>query len=216
MSKRLQKKLEKAYTKYKTDKDYRVGILNDKLLRCQVEEINKNPSLDNFISFTNCLNFFYSTRLQAAVDRENELLLSKNRIIVSIAEILKKNWKKGFKLYEEFEKKKVDTKKVEALRTLLYQFLNRQCYSFTTKVFHQLNNQYPILDRNVNLFMKKEGYAEGVNFYNSNNSYGIFYDHYKNMLKDLSYSVNVVDKVDNAIWVHVAQHQSDYLSEVEA
>ncbi len=204
MNKRLKNKLEKYYKLQSSKPEYKIGALNDLILADIIKRIRRKPSLDNFIQFTNCLNFFYSTRLQAAVDTDKRILATKNKIIVQVAKILKNNWQNGVMINSEKSGGEVNVKKVEKIRVALKKKLDRGAYSFSTKVFHQLNHHYPIIDANVNRFMSKHKYKEGINFYNDKNTYSDFYTRYLTMMKDLKYRKNQVNKIDNSIWVYIS------------
>lgn len=201
--KRIINALNRSYNAYATLDEYRLGALNDVVLANLVENIRKSPSLDNFIIFTNCVNYFYSTRLQAAVTQEYRSLNTRNKVIIRAAKVLESAWKDNvIRLNKEKQGGKVNVEKVEWLRQRLDIVMKRGSYSFTTKVFHQLNSQYPILDARVNQFMKLKILDRRINFYNHNNSFSVFYNEYILMMKKLKWAEDQVNELDNAIWVY--------------
>jgi hypothetical protein len=210
--KKLKRSLEKAHDEYLNDPFRRIGMLNDKVLAGIVKDIRKNPSLDNFIMFTNCLNYFYSTRLQAAVDRDSIALKNSSRVIIRVAKELLKAWdEEGLNLKEEISYGPINVRKVERLRTRLKKVLGgRAAYSFCTKVFHQLNSQYPILDIRIYRFMDKRGFRDKVNFYKKENSYKIFYSKFIDMVVALEWSQDEINELDNAIWVYYDKRKAGY------
>jgi hypothetical protein len=168
-----------------------------------VKNIRKSPELDNFIIFTNCINYFYSTRLQAAVTQEYRSLNTRNKVIICVARALEQVWNdETICLNKERQGGKVNVQKVERLRQRLDQVMKRGSYSFTTKVFHQLNSQYPILDTRVNQFMKLKILDRKINFYKQGNPFGVFYNEYTKMMKKLDWPMDRVNELDNAIWIY--------------
>ncbi|MBO9565437.1 MAG: hypothetical protein J7621_21850 [Niastella sp.] len=213
--KRLLKGLQKAYKEYEENPYRRIGILNDEILAIVVARIRKEPSLDNFLMFTNCLNFFYSTRLQGAVDKDVFALKNVNKVIIRVAKELEAAWgENGLNLKAEQPSGPVNVKKVERLRRKLKKVLNeRRAYSFCTKVFHQLNSQYPILDARINQFMYKEKFKPyRVNFYADHTPYKVFQTAFQDMMKDLGWPLDQVNELDNAIWVYFDKHLARYKS----
>lgn len=206
----LNENLTRAFKKYQTEPIFKVGILNDELLAEIIEKIRHNPTLENFILFTNCLNFFYSTRLQAAVDRDDDVLKTKNDIIINVAKKLQRNWKEGLVLCNEANGEKINCQKVEDLRIDLKDYLKRGTYSFSTKVFHQLNDGYPILDTNVNKFMQVEAFRNGYNFNLKDVSYCTFCSTYMEMMDSIKWRRENLNSFDNAIWVHVDSNREKY------
>jgi len=206
----LKKQLKEAHEKFQTRPVFKVGKLNDVLLAEIIERIRANPSLENFILFTNCLNFFYSTRLQSAVNKDNDVVKSKNDIIINVAKKLKENSSKGLRLIAEKNGGEINPEKVEKLRVDLKEYLNRGTYSFSTKVFHQLNSNYPILDANVNKFMQVNKFKKGKNFYSDKVDYATFYSAYQNMMEKIGWDKSKVNELDNAIWVLVDSNRDIY------
>lgn len=199
----VRKELKASLKIYNTIEIHKIGKLNDQLLKELVSRIRKNPTLDNFIVFVNCLNYFYSTRLQASKGNNSEL-------IIKVAKILKANWKAGILLKNEIAEQELSCYKIDNLRDQIFASLKRNAYSFSTKVFHQLNYAYPILDANVNCFLKKEGYGVGVGFYTNN--YQVFYDVFHRMVKDMQWPTDQINTIDRAIWGIVARNEKKYFS----
>lgn len=212
ISRDLKKQLEFAYRSFSKDPIHKVGRLYDMILSDIIKDLNQNPELEQFILFTNCLNLFYSTRLQAAVNKKSDVHNTKNKIILKVAILLQENWKKGICLSKETQTTILRKEKVEQLRKLLNENLGRHAYSFTTKVFHQLNCNYPILDRNVFTFMRKENFNNRTNFYNASQPYSTFLKCYHNMMHEINWPENKVNELDNAIWVHVDNHKPKYFN----
>ena len=73
---------------------------------------------------------------------------------MKIAKILFNNWTNGLNFSVIRGQKQVDTKKVEILRNKIQNKLGVDLFSLTTKIFHQLNSQYPIYDSRVCKFLK--------------------------------------------------------------
>lgn len=209
-NKRLYKALNKNLEGFDTAMQFKIGITNDLVLKIILKRIQKEPSIDNFIMFTNCLNFFYSTRLQAAVNNAKYKVKTKSRIIITVAKYLKSNWQEGLQLSSESKKKCVDCNKVEQMRKDLKKSLGRGSYSFSTKVFHQLYSNYPILDTNMNAFMHKEGYKYRVNFYNDSNTYQTFHDHYLEMIENIQWEKNDINSFDTSVWIQVTNNSKRY------
>jgi hypothetical protein len=201
MNTRLKKNLCNSLEIYNTGDIHKIGKLNDKLLAELVMRIRLKPSLNNFILFVNCLNFFYSTRLQASKGNKND-------IIIKVARILKENWSSGLRLKEEQQGSRLNVEKVDVLRNAIFNTLKRNAYSFSTKVFHQLNYGYPILDNNVNIFLKRESYGCRVNFYN--NDYAEFKRCFYDLVNDIRWPVNSINKLDRAIWGIVSRNEKKY------
>jgi hypothetical protein len=210
MNKRLKNRLVKQISNIDSNVEFKVGITNDRLLKILIENIRSDPSFDNFVIFTNCLNFFYSTRLQAAVNQNKRALKTKARIIYRVSEYLRGNWEDGLQLNDVNEGGSIDEKKVDKLRKALKTKLGRGSYSFSTKVFHQLNSKYPILDRNVNAFMQKNGYKRGIDFYKTEATYTAFTAKYFLMMNDLVWDSADVNNFDIAIWLHVSNNRLTY------
>lgn len=194
--------LKNALVMLKTERKHLVGKMNDILLKEILLEIREKPTLGNFVMFVNCLNFFYSTRLQAAKGDRDE-------IIIKVAQLLKSNWRNGIKLFEEIQGGECNLKKIDLLRDQMFITLNRHAYSFSTKVFHHLNNLYPILDLNVRTYMKNEFYQfHKSSFYTK--PYDFFYLKYMEMVNQLKWPKNKIDELDVAIWITVNNNRKKY------
>ncbi|MGN7824897.1 hypothetical protein ACTJJB_32535 [Chitinophaga sp. 22536] len=207
--KRLINQLNKAYNEYSDSDVCRLGKLNDMVLARLVKDIRQTPSEDNFIIFTSCINYFYSTRLQAAVNQDRRTLNTWGKVIIRIAKVLEAAWDdEEICLKKEKQGGKVDTKKVEHLRELLHDKIDRGTYSFTTKVFHQLNSQYPILDGRVNQFMEQIILKRKGHFHKRETPFSTFYSEYIQMMERLQWPVNQVNELDNAIWFYYSKHMA--------
>lgn len=179
-----------------------VGKCNDEVLQILLTLIYKKPVLKNFISFIQTLNFYYSTRLQTAVGKRNDT-------IINVAKLMKDNWKHKINLSKVAEGK-IDVQKVDKFRLAVKDCLGNDYYSFSTKVFHQLKNQYPIVDTNVKKFMKKHGYSNGKNYSNPSRSYEEFYRDFMKMMKLLKWPLLNVETIDIAIWELVSSRRKYY------
>lgn len=206
MNTKLNRKLKASYKLFNKRPEYRVGIQNDIILKDILNKIeNEHTSLDNFIAFTNCLNFFYSTRLQTNIDKNRKSILNRNLVVVWVAKFLQANWNNGLMLAEERKTKSITVKKVDKMRKALVRKFGKELYSFTTKVFHQLNSQYPIIDRNVKDFIRRYNYKNKILL--DQGSYKEFYANYLLMIKDIGWDQNDVDGFDIAMWVHISKQK---------
>jgi hypothetical protein len=181
-------KLKQALQKNKSGCNGKIGRCHNKILQLLVLNIRNRPSLDNFIAFVETLNFFYSTRLQSAKGNKNE-------IIIVAAQLLKDNWKRRTKLCD-VSAHNVDANKVESLRAQFRIVFINDYFSFVTKVFHILNDQYPIIDTRVKNFLKQHGFSRKVNY--SNRPYSEFYKKIREVMKELNW--RSVESFDLAVW----------------
>lgn len=133
----LRKDIIKSLRRYKSSA-YRVGRLGDDLLQEILKEYKRQPSLDRAIQFISCLNFFYSTRIQLAEGTVNDN-------VIKIARIFHGNWNKGLNLIEIKQGQKPSTYLVNQMRIKIKNASGKDLFSLTTKIFHQLNSQYPIM-----------------------------------------------------------------------
>jgi hypothetical protein len=132
----------------------------------------------------------------------------RNSTVIAAAEILQENWYKGVVLDQVRQGEPVIGEKVEQLRVAISNKLGLQFYSFTTKVFHLLNSQYPILDSNVKQFMRERGFSRRKNFSSKKRSYQEFYAAFVKMIEALSWEKNEVEKLDIAIWEFITQQKT--------
>jgi hypothetical protein len=187
---KLKFKLEHSYKVYQSD-EHLIGRLNDKLLHSILIEIQRKPSISNFVMFVSCINYFYSTRIQAANGA-----IGKN--IIKIASILQYNWNRDIKLKRIINSSEIDPSKVDELRRQIKNAVKRDLFSLTTKIFHQLSSQYPIYDSRVNKFLKNR---VGVTRINLSKDYSLFCLIYFIAMEDIEWSLEKVDQFDNAVWV---------------
>jgi hypothetical protein len=187
---KLNLELQKCLKIHNTNK-HLVGRLNDKLLQSILKEIRQNPKLDYFVQFINCLNYFYSTRIQLAKGRKDDN-------VIRIAKIIFDNWKEGLNLSSINISEEVNTTKVEMLRKKIYDTVSVDLFSLTTKIFHQLNSQYPIYDSRVCSFLKKKALIGRINI---KNDYDVFYSSYLAVVQKIGWPKNQINEFDTAIWV---------------
>lgn len=198
----IKSSLQTAKTKNQKNCNGIVGRCNDEVLQILLARIYEKPVLRNFISFVQTLNFYYSTRLQTANGK-------RNNTIIKAATLIKSNWKRKINL-SKVSIREVDVQKVEEFRIVVKKTLGNDYYSFSTKVFHQLNNQYPIVDTNVKKFMKRHGYSKGKNYSSVSRSYKEFYGDFAEMMKLLRWLPKRVETLDIAIWELVMSHRNYY------
>jgi len=190
MSKHLKSKLTKSLSIYNSDK-FLVGRLHNEILHHLIEGYRKSQILSEMVKFISCLNYFYSTRVQAAEGRMNDNL-------VKVAKLIHSNWNKGLNLEKIKEGDIIDIHLVDKLRKKIYSLLGRNLFSLATKIFHQLNSQYPIYDSKIKIFLKSEMKVGRVNLFKS---YPLFYQHYTASMEKIEWDSKKVDQFDSAIWV---------------
>src|SRR5689334_7283155 len=78
---KLNTALKKSYKQNQKSSNGIIGRCNDKVLHSLIAEINADPAKENFISFVQTLNFFYSTRLQTAKGKRNQIVIDTAEII---------------------------------------------------------------------------------------------------------------------------------------
>lgn len=206
MSAELGRLLRKEFKNFRKTPTFEVGQQNDAILQSIIKNIRRSPDRGNFIQFTNTLNFFYSTRLQANVNSEKRHVKDSATVICTVSEILARNWQEGICL-EKVPRAPINCEKVERLRQLLHHRMGMRAYSFATKVFHQLNDRYPILDSNIKEFMTYHQFNQGMDFTSRirHRSYEDFVRAYMEMAESLGWSENEVNTLDLAIWAYISK-----------
>lgn len=174
---------------------YLVGRLGNELLQEILEQYKQKPSLNIAIQFISCLNFFYSTRIQLADGTINDN-------VIKIAKVFHSNWDKGLNLMKIKQGEEPVLNQVNKMRLKVKETLGKDLFSLTTKIFHQLNSQYPIYDSLVNRFLKKNIKVGRINL---SKNYVVFYENYQKALKLLDWPVSDIDQFDSAIWVFIGE-----------
>jgi hypothetical protein len=188
--------LEQALENYNQD-PYYTARKNDEFLQLLATKIHENPhGDDHFFHFVNCLDFFYSTGLKYK-DRYAKK---------SVAEIVQNNWLSGLHLSAIKYDETIFHDKVDSLREKIKVAIG-DYYSFVTKVFHQLNNNYFIWDSHIVKYLLYHGKIKNK----EKTAYKTFFDTLINLKAELEWP-RTNDELDIAIWTHVDQHRDDYFN----
>jgi hypothetical protein len=201
---KLKKDVMKSLAIYKSPA-YLVGRLGNELLQEILEQYKQKPSLNRAIQFISCLNFFYSTRIQLADGTVNDN-------VIKIAKVFYSNWDKWLNLIKIKQGDEPVLELVNKLRLKIKETAGKDLFSLTTKIFHQLNSQYPIYDSLVNRFLKKN-IKVGRN--NLSKNYVVFYENYKKALTLLGWPADNIDEFDSAIWVFIGEENKLNLKRIK-
>jgi hypothetical protein len=175
---------------FKTSGNWLISRENDSVLEILLNDVRKRPSKITIARFANTLNSYYNAGLR--YERGSML---------KVVEIINQQWKKGLKLGEIYEGQDVNTNKVDKLRSIFYNNLTKDYYSYVTKIFHQLNSQYPIYDRLMIGFLKKEKTLIKNNI--KNYEYAMFLESVTATMHKYKWNPEDVNGFDNAIWVYM-------------
>lgn len=185
--------LKKYLERFNTP-EFLVGRLNDEVLQFIIGRIEENPE-ERFIQLINTLNFFYSTRIQIAKGTRDEN-------VKKISKILSDNWNNGWQLNAIKEGVTIEVKYVQEFREKIDSETGKDFFSLSTKVFHQLNSQYPIYDTRVVNFLNRIGKIKRNELHKS---YSSFTTHYFALMDKIGWSRDDVNGFDNAVWIYDAK-----------
>jgi len=193
----LKKTLEQSLSDFRSLDNYYTGRMNNILLQKLLANIYNNPTHDNFFHFVNCLDFLYSSGLKYKDKNQNTKL--------KVTTILFNNWDNGLCLKEIKTAPAIHFDKLDSLRNEIKHI--GDYYSFTTKVFHQMNSDYFIWDKHVVKFML---YHNFLNTDSKKTTYRNYYEQVITMKNEIHWDKSH-DELDISIWMYVDNNKSRYL-----